>query len=90
MPRKEKVVKVIDSDSFTTDRRKHHVRLLNVDTPKKGQRGYGEAKKALQKLIQGQVVTIYPQARDRNSGSVAKVKLGNKSVNKAMKALEIG
>ena len=89
MPRKEKVVKVIDSDSFLTDRRKHPVRLQNVDTPKKGQRGYGEAKKALRDLIQGQVVTIYTQARDRNSGSVAKVKLGNKSINKAMNALEI-
>jgi endonuclease YncB( thermonuclease family) len=89
MSRKEKVVKVINSDSFLTDRRKHPVRLLNVDTPKKGQKGYGDAKKILKSLIQGQVVTIYPQGRDR-SGSVAKVKLGTKSVNKAMKALEIG
>jgi endonuclease YncB( thermonuclease family) len=89
MPRKETVVKVINSDSFLTDKRKHPVRLLDVDTPKKGQKGYGDAKKALKELIQGQVVTIYPHARDRNSGSVAKVKLGNKSVNKAMKALEI-
>lgn len=39
MPRKEKVTKIIDGDTFETDRRKHPVRLANVDTPEKGQSG---------------------------------------------------
>jgi len=33
MPRKEKVTKIIDGDTFMTDKRKHPVRLANVDTP---------------------------------------------------------
>ena len=37
MARKEKVTKIIDGDAFMTDRRKHPVRLANVDTPEKGQ-----------------------------------------------------
>lgn len=85
MPRKEKVTKVIDGDTFMTDRRKHPVRLANVDTPEKGQKGYGDAKKALQGLIGGQEVTIDTKARDTYNRSVANVKLGNKSVNNAMK-----
>jgi len=58
MPRKEKVTKVIDGDTFETASRKHPVRLANVDTPEKGQPGYGKAKQDLSKLIQGKEVTI--------------------------------
>ncbi len=39
MPRKEKVTKVIDGDTFETASRKHPVRLAGVDTPEKGQPG---------------------------------------------------
>ncbi len=35
MPRKEKVTKVIDGDTFMTDKRKNPVRLANVDPQKK-------------------------------------------------------
>jgi endonuclease YncB( thermonuclease family) len=85
MPRKEEVTKVIDGDTFMTNRRKHPVRIANVDTPEKGQAGYSDAKKALQDLIGGQEVTIDTKARDKYNRSVANVKIGNKSVNKAMK-----
>ncbi len=85
MARKEKVTKVIDGDTFMTDKRKHPVRLANVDTPEKGEKGYGEAKKALQNLIGGEEVTIDTQARDKYNRSVAKVKIGTKSVNNAIK-----
>jgi endonuclease YncB( thermonuclease family) len=85
MSRKEKVVKVIDGDTFLTQSRKHSVRLANVDTPEKGQRGYGQAKKALQDLIGGEEVTIDTKARDKYSRAVANVKIGNQSVNNAMK-----
>jgi len=85
MPRKEKVTKIIDGDTFLTNKRKNPVRLSDVDTPEKRQPGYQDAKKALQNLIGGQEVTIDTVARDKYRRSVAKVKLGTKSVNKAMK-----
>jgi endonuclease YncB( thermonuclease family) len=88
MPIKEKVTKVIDGDTFLTNRRKHPVRLANIDTPEKGQSGYSDAKKALQDLIGGQEVIIDTKARDKFNRSVANVKIGNKSVNKAMKDFE--
>lgn len=84
MTRKEKVTKVIDGDTFLTDKRKNPVRLSNVDTPEKRQTGYQSAKKCLEKLILNQEVSIETVARDKYRRSVAKVKLGNKSVNKAM------
>ncbi len=88
MARKEKVTKIIDGDTFMTDRRKHPVRLANVDTPEKGQSGYSQAKKALQNLIQGQEVMIDTKARDKYNRSVANVKIEGRSVNMAMKDFE--
>ena len=84
MPRKEKVTKVIDGDTFMTDKRKNPVRLANVDTPEKRQPGYQNAKKALEKLVAGQEVSIDTVARDKFGRAVAKVKVGTRSVNKAM------
>jgi micrococcal nuclease len=85
MPRKEKVTKVIDGDTFMTDKRKNPVRLADVDTPEKRQPGYQDAKQELQNLIAGQEVSIDTVARDKYGRSVANVKLGAKSVNKTMK-----
>jgi endonuclease YncB( thermonuclease family) len=84
MSRKEKVTKVIDGDTFLTNRRKHPVRLANVDTPEKRQSGYQNAKKELEKLILNQEVTVDTKARDKYQRTVADVKIGNRSVNKAM------
>lgn len=84
MARKEKVTKITDGDSFLTDKRKNPVRLANVDTPEKRQPGYQNAKKCLEKLILNQEVSIETIARDKYRRSVAKVKVENKSVNKAM------
>lgn len=85
MARKEKVIKITDGDSFLTDKRKNPVRLANVDTPEKGQLGYQNAKECLEKLILNQEVSIETVARDKYGRSVANVKVGKKSVNKAMK-----
>ena len=85
MARKETVTKVIDGDTFETDRRTNPVRLANVDTPEKGEKGYGDAKNALRKLIQGKEVSIDTKARDKYRRSVANVKVGRESVNKKMK-----
>jgi len=85
MPRKEKVTKVIDGDTFETGSRKNPVRLANVNAPEKGQRGAGVARDALRKMIEGKTVTIDTVARDKYRRSVAKVTVDGKSVNKAMK-----
>lgn len=84
MPRKEKVTKVIDGDTFMTKQRKNPVRLANVDTPEKGQPGFQSAKKALENLVKGEEVSIDTVAHDAYGRSVAKVKIGARSVNKAM------
>lgn len=88
MARKEKVAKVIDGDTFTTNARKRPVRLANVNTPEKGKPGFNQAKKELQNLIGGEEVIIDTRARDSYGRSVANVRIGNRSVNKAMKKFE--
>ncbi len=88
MAKKEKVTKVIDGDTFMTGSRKNAVRLSNVDTPEKGQSGYNTAKTALTKLIQGKEVSIDTKAHDKYGRSVANVKIGTRSVNRAMKSYE--
>lgn len=85
MARKEKVTKVIDGDTFETDKRKKPVRLSGVDTPEKGKKGYAEAKRALEDMIGGEEVSIETKARDTYGRSVANVKSGRNSVNKVMK-----
>jgi len=85
MPRKERVTKVIDGDTFMTASRKNPVRLANVDAPEKGTRGGAAATKALKSMIQGETVSIDTVARDSYGRSVAKVKVGRNSVNKAVK-----
>jgi endonuclease YncB( thermonuclease family) len=85
MPRKERVTKVIDGDTFMTASRKNPVRLANVDAPEKGTRGGAAATKALKSMIQGETVSIDTVARDGYGRSVAKVKVGRNSVNKAVK-----
>ncbi len=88
MARKEIVSRVIDGDTFVTKDRKNPVRLASVDTPEKGQPGYDSATKALRRMIRGKEVSINTKARDHYGRSVANVKVGNKSVNRAMKRHE--
>ncbi|RMF20105.1 MAG: hypothetical protein D6760_12320 [Deltaproteobacteria bacterium] len=85
MARKERVTKVIDGDTFMTASRKNPVRLADADAPEKGQPGAATATEALRTLIQGEEASIKTVARDRYGRSVARVRLGRKSVNKAMK-----
>lgn len=88
MPRKETVKRVIDGDTFETTHkgRKRSVRLANVDAPEKGIKGGAKATKALKDLIQGKEVVIDTVAKDVYGRAVAKVKVGRKSVNNAVKA----
>lgn len=88
MSRKETVTRVIDGDTFETASRKNSVRLANVDTPEKGTPGAAKARDALARLVLGKEVAIDTKARDVYGRSVANVKVGVKSVNKAMKRHE--
>ncbi len=83
--RKETVTKVIDGDTFLTSVRKKPVLLSNVDTLEKRQAGYQNAKKALEKMILNQKITVDTKARDVYGRAVARVKVGPRSVNNAMK-----
>ena len=85
MARKEKVTRVIDGDTFITGSRKNSVRLANVNAPEKGSPGATAATQSLRNLIQGEQVVIDTVARDKYGRSVANVKIGNRSVNTAMK-----
>lgn len=58
----EEVTNVIDGNTFETDRRTNVVRLSGVDAPGKDQKGYAEARNALQALIGGK------RGNDRNGG----------------------
>ena len=85
MALKETVTRVIDGDTFETSRRKNPVRLADIDAPEKGKRGAAQARKDLSAMIFGQDVSVETVARDKYRRAVARVKLGRRSVNKAMK-----
>jgi endonuclease YncB( thermonuclease family) len=59
--------------------------LANVDAPERGKKGGSAATRALKGMIQGQEVSIDTVARDKYGRSVANVKVGRRSVNKAMR-----
>jgi len=82
--RKEKVTRVIDGDTFRTSSRKHSVRLANTNAPEKGAKGGAKATQKLKTLIQGKKVEVKTVARDVYGRAVANVKVGGKSVNKAV------
>ena len=84
--RKETVTRVIDGDTFLTDRRKHAVRLANFDAPEKGTKRGAKATKTLRKLIEGKKVEVHAISRDAFGRVVANVKVGGKSLNKAIKS----
>ncbi len=88
MPTKEIVTKIIDGDTFETNKRNIPIRIANMDTPEKRQKGYQEAKKGLSDLIMGQEVSIEPVAKDKYNRTVAKVKIGKFLVKTKMKKFE--
>ena len=82
----ETVTRVIDGDTFeTASRPAHSVRLQGVNTPEKGQPGYGAAKRKLNSLIAGKKVEVESVARDKYGRTVAKVRVDGRSVSAAMR-----
>lgn len=81
---KKKVKRVIDGDTFITQDG-GRIRLQNVNAPEKGQKGAPKARQDLTKLVSRKQVGVETVARDSYGRIVAKVKVGNKSVNRAMR-----
>ena len=80
-------VKVSDGDTFTC--RKTHgnniqVRLADIDAPESGQAYGNQARKALNKLIYKQIVTLKNTSQDKYGRTVATVFSGSTNVNLAM------
>ncbi len=88
LERKETVNKVIDGDTLQTKSRKYSIRLTNLDTPEKGQKGYQEAKDALKKLVLNKKILIKPIARDSYRRLLAEITVDGKSVNNIMKKFD--
>ena len=80
---KVKVKKVIDGDTFQTERGRF-IRLAEVEAPELEERGGKKAKQELEKLIKGEAVT-YEQVGTSFGRVVAKVTIRRKSVNKTMR-----
>ena len=74
---------VIDGDSLRVraDEREVEVRLWGIDAPEYDQPGSKEAKKALQNLVLGKKVTIYPKYRDKYNRLIAIVHQEGLNVN---------
>lgn len=87
MATKEIVTKIIDGDTFETNKGKR-IRIADMDTPEKRQPGYQKAKKALSDLILGKEVAVDPVAKDKYGRTVAKVKIGKFLVKTKMKKYE--
>ena len=84
MPNTKKVFDIVDGDTLKVDKIGPGIRLANVYAPEKGQKGYGDAMAKLAMLTKGKQVTVTPVATDVYGRTVAQLKVGNKSVNKAM------
>lgn len=85
MSYRRKPTRILDGDTFRVHKpvkRKRHVRLAGVDTPEKGQFGYGKAMRQLRGMIGGKRVTIKPVAVRRRV--IAEVVADGKSVNARM------
>lgn len=80
---RNRVVKVIDGDSFETkDRRR--IRLLGIDAPDKGRCLYNEAREGLKELVLGKRVRLTDVVTDDYGRILANVWMRNKLVNKVL------
>ena len=79
-------VKVSDGDTFTCRKngRNIQVRLADIDAPESGQAYGNQSRKALNKLIYKQMVTLKNTKQDKYGRTVATVFSGSLNVNLAM------
>ncbi|MBQ9724135.1 MAG: thermonuclease family protein, partial [Neisseriaceae bacterium] len=81
------VVKVSDGDTFSCNKGYNNiiqVRLADIDAPESGQAYGNQSRKALNKLIYKQMVTLKNTKQDKYGRTVATVFSGSTNVNLAM------
>ncbi len=90
-PEPGQVIRVIDGDTIVVfhDGREESVRLLRIDTPERGQKGYRESKDALRQMVEGRVVKLefeHPgrEERDKYGRLLAYVYIDGRNVNVEM------
>ena len=84
MARRERVVEVIDGNTFKTEA--HTVRLEGVEASALAQFGRLEAKRWLEWLLEtGEIVTIEERATDAEGRIIAQVWINSTDVNGTMK-----
>ena len=85
MANKETVTRVLTGNIIQTSRRKKPIHLARVDIPEKGIRAQ-VAKKKLEHMVLGEEVSVATTGRRDDRGySLANVKMGRQSINRAMK-----
>ncbi|MBR5675128.1 MAG: thermonuclease family protein [Neisseriaceae bacterium] len=80
-------VKISDGDTFTCAKgygNNIQVRLADIDAPESGQAYGNQARKALNKLIYKQMVTLKKTKQDKYGRTIATVYSGSTNVNLAM------
>lgn len=82
MTTNEKVIRVIDGDTFATDTR--YIRLANVDAPEINSQGGRAATRKLQSLINGKTVSI-TEVGTSYGRKVAEVTFNRASINQMMR-----
>jgi len=83
-----KVIKVIDGDTLKVDtkiRGTNKVRVNKIDTPEKGQSGYGKAKGITKRMVEGKNVVIEAVAKDKYGRLIANVYKDGKSLRARLK-----
>lgn len=79
-----KVIKVTDGDTvnvLTSDYQTHKIRLSGIDAPEKKQAFGNKSKQALADDIDGKVVTVDYNKRDRYQRIIGKIMLNGKDIN---------
>ncbi len=79
-----KVIKVTDGDTvnvLTSDNQTHKIRLSGIDAPEKSQAFGNRSKQALADDIDGKIVTVEFNKRDKYQRIVGKIMFNGKDVN---------
>ena len=85
--RRERVHQVLDGDTFRTASGRY-IRLEGVDAPERGDNDGLKAKRALENLVLGELVSIHVTARGFYGREIAQVRANGKSVNRALQDLQ--
>ncbi len=75
------VERIVDGDTIVIENYSENVRLLGINSPERGEKGFEEAKEFLEGLILEKEVELEINGKDKYYRTLAYVHLGNKNVN---------